>query len=160
MRTVAFVGALLFSGIAPAAQTPAPAPAPAASQAVNPTPPLEPRGYDYDAAGRRDPFVSLVRRTTGASGTSATQRPKGLGGLLCDEITMRGVAQGKDGWVALVRGVDSRTYWARPGDKLYDGEVKSIAADGMVVLQKVSDPLSTISTREVRKPLRPAREAQ
>ena len=142
------------------------APAPAAPAAVAPAavttavPALEPQGYDYKPAGRRDPFISLVRRTTEALGTSAASRPTGMAGLSTDEITMRGVLKGRDGWKALVRGADNRTYYVKAGDELYDGTVKSVSADSMVVLQNVNDPLTLQKKREVRKLLRPAQEAR
>ena len=142
------------------------APAPAAPTAVAPAavttavPALEPQGYDYKPAGRRDPFISLVRRTTEALGTSAVSRPTGMAGLTTDEITMRGALKGREGWKALVRGADNRTYSIKAGDELYDGTVKSVTADSIVVLQNVIDPLGDKKKREVRKLLRPAQEAR
>jgi hypothetical protein len=38
---------------------------------------------------------------------------------------------------------------------LFDGTVKAVTADAIVILQNVSDPLSLAKTREVRKLLRP-----
>jgi Tfp pilus assembly protein PilP len=151
----ALLAALPVSGQAPAApqNTTAAAPKPAA-------PPLEPSGYTYNPAGRRDPFISLVRRTTEATGLSGSPRPKGLAGLDVSDIRMTGVVKGGTGWVALVKGVDNRTYTARPGDKLHDGSIRSITADAMFVLQDVNDPLSLVKQREIRKPLRPSPEAQ
>jgi hypothetical protein len=67
-------------------------------------------GYDYKPAGRRDPFVSLVRRSTEALGTSTAIRPTGLAGLSTDEVVMRGVMKGRNGYTAIVRGADNRTY--------------------------------------------------
>src|SRR5262245_60787992 len=57
---------------APAAAT-APAPAPAAK-----VPPPEPQGYTYDPQGRRDPFVSLLRRGGDVPRASGGTRPNGL----------------------------------------------------------------------------------
>jgi|SoiMethySBSTD1v2_1073268.scaffolds.fasta_scaffold02164_27 type IV pilus assembly protein PilP len=154
---VSLLAASALSGQAPAA----PATAQKTTAAPSPAPPvLEPNGYTYNPAGRRDPFISLVRRTTEAVGTSANPRAKGLAGLGLGEITMTGVVQGRDGYVALVRGADNKTYMVKPGDKLYDGRVRTITADAMFVLQDVNDPLSLAKQREVRKPLRRSQEAQ
>jgi Tfp pilus assembly protein PilP len=159
---------LLIIAAAVLAATPvsgqAAAPAPATPAAVT-TPPnqksaLEPQGYDYKPSGRRDPFVSLVRRSTEALGTSANQRPTGKAGLSVDEIAMRGIMKGHEGWLALVRGVDNRTYTLKAGDELYDGTVKAVTGDAIVLLQNVSDPLSVQKKREIRKLLRPAQEAR
>jgi Tfp pilus assembly protein PilP len=163
MRLVLLVvAAALLQGTSVGGQAPPPAPAPvapAATTTATKVPPLEPQGYDYDPAGRRDPFVSLVRRTTAASGTSATSRPRGLAGLSTDEITMRGVVKGRDGFVAMAIGGDNRIYYLKAGDELYDGVIRAVTAEAMFVMQNVNDPLSTVRKREVRKPLRPAQEA-
>lgn len=157
---------LLIIAAAVLAATPvsgqAPAPATPATVTTSPThvPALEPQGYDYKPAGRRDPFISLVRRTSEALGTSATTRPTGLGGLAVDEITMRGVFKGRNGWTALVRGADNRTYSVKAGDELYDGTVKAVTGDAIVMLQNISDPLAVQKKREVKKLLRPAQEAR
>jgi len=156
--TAALLPATPVSGQAPPPAT-VPA-APTATTAPTKVPALEPQGYDYHPAGRRDPFVSLVRRTTAASGTSATSRPRGLGGLSTDEIIMRGVVKGRDGFVAMALGADNRIYYLKAGDELYDGVIRAVTADAMFVMQNVNDPLSNVRKREVRKPLRPAQEAQ
>ena len=153
----AVLAATPVSGQASAA---APATPAAVTTPPNHVPALEPQGYDYKPAGRRDPFISLVRRSSESLGTSATARPTGLGGLSVDEITMRGVFKGRNGWTALVRGADTRTYSVKAGDELYDGTVKSVTGDAIVVLQNVSDPLSLQKKREVKKLLRPAQEAR
>ena len=158
LAAVTLLVAMPVSGQAPASGSvsrPATVTTPA-----NPVPPLEPQGYDYDASGRRDPFISLVRRTTAAVGTSANSRPRGIAGLGVDEIVIRGLMKGGHGWAALVRGVDNRNYTVKAGDEMFDGTVKAVTADGLVLLQDVNDPMSTAKTREVKKLLRPTPEAQ
>ena len=157
---VAVLAVTPVSGQAPA---PAPAPATPATPATVTTqvPALEPQGYDYKPAGRRDPFISLVRRSTEALGTSTAIRPTGLAGLSTDEVVMRGVMKGRNGYSAIVRGADNRTYTGvKAGDELFDGTVKAVTADAIVILQNVSDPLSLAKKREVKKLLRPAQEAR
>ena len=158
-----------------AAATPAPAPVapPVAAQAspsnsttaaapgADPTPgqpPVEPAGFTYNPEGRRDPFVSLVRRgttTTRGSGPGAA-RPSGLAGLETAEITLRGILRSRDGFVAMLQGADQKTYIVRAGDKLFDGTVRTISLNDMVILQQVNDPLSLEKQREVRKVIRQA----
>ena len=154
---VAFLAATPVGGQAPATAPVKPA---VVTTPSTPVPALEPQGYDYKPAGRRDPFISLVRRGSESLGVSAAARPTGIGGLSVDEIAMRGVIKGRNGWSALVRGADNRTYTLKAGDDLYDGTVKIVTADAMVVLQNVNDPLSAVKKREVRKLLRPALEAR
>ena len=160
--TFLIIAAAVFAATPVSGQTPAPAPATPTAVTTPPThvPALEPQGYDYKPAGRRDPFISLVRRSSEALGTSATTRPTGIAGLSVDEFTMKGAFRGRNGWIALVRGADNRTYSVKAGDELYDGTVKAVTGDAIVVLQNVSDPLSLQKKREVKKLLRPAQEAR
>ena len=149
---------------APGAQAPV-GQAPAAPGAPAQTPPAaaepaEPQGFSYDAEGRRDPFVSLLRRGADPSRSAASTRPPGLAGLGTGEITLRGTMQSRTGFVALVQGSDNKTYIVRPGDTLLDGTVRSITANAMVILQQVNDPLSLEKQREVRKVLRQADEVK
>jgi Tfp pilus assembly protein PilP len=146
------------------AQTPAPPAAGAQTQvpagqapAAEALPPLEPPGFTYNPEGRRDPFVSLVRRGTAAPRGGATgARPAGLGGLETAEVTLKGTVRSREGFVAILQGADQKTYIVRAGDKLFDGTVRTISQNDMVILQQVNDPLSLEKQREVRKVLRQA----
>lgn len=161
--TLLTIAAAVLAAAPVSGQAPAPVPAPATPAAVTGphVPALEPQGYDYKPAGRRDPFISLVRRSTEALGTSTSIRPTGLAGLSTDEVVMRGVMKGRNGYSAIVRGADNRTYTGvKAGDELFDGTVKAVTADAIVILQNVSDPLSLAKKREVKKLLRPAQEAR
>jgi len=158
--TLLVLAAALLAAVPVSGQAPSTSPvAPAAT--TTPTPaPLEPQGYDYIPAGRRDPFISLVRRTTSVTGVSANPRPTGIGGLGVDDITMRGIVKGRNGFAAIVKGADNRTYTVRAGEQLYDGTIRAVTADAMFILQDVNDPLSVQKKREIKKLLRPAQEAQ
>jgi len=135
-------------------QTPVPAGQAPAAEAL---PPLEPPGFTYNPEGRRDPFVSLVRRgATTARGGPAGARPAGLGGLETAEVTLKGTVRSREGFVAILQGADQKTYIVRAGDKLLDGTVRTISQNDMVILQQVNDPLSLEKQREVRKVLRQA----
>jgi hypothetical protein len=59
-----------------------------------------------------------------------------------------------------VQGPDNKTYVVKPGDKLFDGTIRSITATTMVMLQQVNDPLSLEKQREVRKVLRQTEEVK
>ena len=84
----------------------------------------------------------------------------GLAGLSVDEISVRGVVAGQNGYVAMVMGPDNKTYIVRPNDKLLDGTVKAVTAQGLVILQEVNDPLSLVKQKEVRKMLRALEEGK
>ena len=145
---------------APAAAAPPrlrrpPRPPPAAPTAAAPAeapPPVIPENYTYDPSGRRDPFLSLLGQGTDAHQPS--RKGEGPAGMTVAEISVRGVLQGRNGVIAMVQGPDNKTYIVHAGDKLADGSIKSITAQGLVIEQAVNDPLSVVKQREVRKLLR------
>jgi Tfp pilus assembly protein PilP len=124
-----------------ATQTPAP---------QTPQPPTE--TYVYQSAGRRDPFVSPFGN--GTESRPASRRGDGPAGMTLAEISVRGVLQSRGSLVAMVQGPDNKTYIVHQGDKLLDGTIKSVTAQGLIVIQEVNDPLSLVKQREVRKLLR------
>ncbi len=131
----------------PRAQTPAAAAAP------------PPQGYNYNPSGRRDPFVALLQRGTDTRGTTAT-RPDGLTGVAVSEVAIRGIVNSRGAFVAMLQAPDNKTYIVRNGDRLFDATVKAVTADAVVFIQQVSDPLSLVKQREIRRPLRPIEEGK
>jgi hypothetical protein len=127
----------------PSNQQPAPAPGDASAGS-----------YTYDPNGRRDPFVSLLFRGGDLRPAGAVRLP-GLPGQLVGELTVKGVLRAKGGFVAILQASDNKTYIGRPGDRVLDGTIKSIAQDAVVFSQDVNDPLSLVKQREVRKAIRP-----
>ena len=145
------------SASAPAAPATAPANPPDAKPSL---PPLEPQGYTYDPDSRRDPFVSLLRRGSDNQRDTVGARAAGLAGMEVSEVALKGIIASGGSYVAMVQGVDNKTYIVHVGDRLLDGTVRAIDAQSMVILQQVNDPLSTQKTREVRKVLRQTEEAK
>lgn len=130
--------------------------APAATSGTPPAPtPLEqPVPYVYEPHGRRDPFVSLLAR--GSDPRGASTRAAGLPGVLISEASVKGIVRDRSGFIAMIQGTGTKTFIVRTGEKLMDGTVKAIAADSVVFLQDVSDPLSMVKQKEVRKTVRSA----
>jgi Tfp pilus assembly protein PilP len=148
-----------------AASAPAPAPASAPAPAAAPAPAsaatqLEPQGYNYDPQGRRDPFVSLLRRGSDVPRASGSNRPNGLAGLETSEVTLKGTIATQGTYVGILQGSDNKTYIVRAGDRLLDGTIRVINPDSMVIAQQVTDPLSLEKQREVRKVLRQTEEGK
>jgi Tfp pilus assembly protein PilP len=164
MRHLLLVLAFVTIPVVAVAQAPAspstPPAAAAAAQRPAQSVALEPQGYTYSPDGRRDPFVSLMRRGAEVGGSTPATRPAGLAGLTSGEVSLRGTLKGRDGFVGMLQGADNKTYLVRPGDRLLDGTVRSITADAVVIVQKVNDPLSLETEREVRKVLRQTEEAK
>ena len=147
----------------PTAKAPASAAAPGNPPAAAPAAavtPLEPQGYTYDPQGRRDPFVSLLRRGSEVPRIAGSNRPNGLAGLETSEVTLKGTIATQGTYVGILQGSDSKTYIVRAGDKLLDGTIRVINPESLVIAQQVTDPLSLEKQREVRKLLRQTEEAK
>lgn len=153
----------------PAAAAPAPTPAAAPAPAPVPAPQagegtespgqriLEQdessqagRTYTYDAAGRRDPFRSLLIRAENRGGA---QRPPGIAGIAIDDLQLQGIWKTRAGYVAQIRGTDNKSYLIRAGDLLYDGEVTRIGPNEVSFRQNLNDPQSVKPFRDVTKQL-------
>lgn len=128
---------------------------------------LETGGYAYNSGGRRDPFVSLQRPVAADRGPK-TRKP-GMEGFLIQEIALKGIVRttgsgtgiaGRAGHIAMFLGADGRSYFVTTGQRLYDGVITAVDATSVTFRQEVTDPLSPVKTREVRKSLYASEEAR
>ena len=187
MRTLPLaVLALVLAGPVAAQQPAAEAPAPVAEGAPEapaaegaPTaepaeevarPPLDAEmqsGYSYQSQGRRDPFVSLQRPVAADRGPK-TRKP-GMEGFLIQEVALKGVVKtsgggtgiaAQPGFIATFLGADGKSYFVRTGQRLYDGVITAVDATSVTFRQDVTDPLSPVRSREVRKSLYASEEAR
>ena len=115
----------------------------------------------YNPEGRRDPFVSLVKRAAEVRARQGKQpAPGSPSGFLVSELTLKGIMQSRGANLALVTGPDAKTYLIRVNDRLLDGVVRAITPDTLICMQDVNDPLSLTKQREVRMTLRAVTEAK
>ncbi len=145
----------------PAATTPKPAAQkPAASAVPKPTKkPVAPTrtavekpAETADAAkvARRDPFESLVSRQQAAD-NAAKNLPPGKAGLQVATLRVDGIVKANTGMIAVVTNPQSRTYFLREGDKLYDGAVEKISMDGVTFHEEGKDAFGKPVERQVNK---------
>ena len=177
---LALAASLLLAGEA-FAQAPAPAAAGAPAAQAAPAagveapdaarPPLdvelETGGYAYNSQGRRDPFVSLQRPVAADRGPK-TRKP-GMEGFLIQEVALKGIVRTtgggtgvaqRTGFIAMFLGADGKSYFVTTGQRLYDGQITAVDATSVTFRQEVTDPLSPVKTREVRKSLYASEEAR
>ena len=109
--------------------------------------------FNYDPAGRRDPFRSLLAGFEEDDEGIVKVRPPGLPGMLVDELRVEGIIETPSGILAFVQGRDNLSYIIRPGTKLYDGEVKEVLPDRVVFKRQVNDPKQLRPYEEVVKEL-------
>ena len=161
MRTAVALLIVLTAASAAAQEKPASQPAAQPAPQVQGAAAAPAPAFVYNPEGRRDPFVSLLKRATEARARQGKQPAAGgISGFLVSELTLRGIMQSRGDNVALVAGPDAKTYFIRVNDRLLDGIVKAITADTLVCLQDVNDPLSLTKQREVRMTLRAVTEAK
>lgn len=143
---------------APAPQPPATAQTPPAAELPGTAQPGAAAGeiYSYRPEGRRDPFVSLLTR--GVEPGPDARTLTGIAAMTTAEISVRGVLQSQDEFVAMIQGPDAKTYIVHPNDRLLDGVITRITPQGLIILQEVNDPLSLVKQREVQKNLRAAED--
>jgi Tfp pilus assembly protein PilP len=161
---------LLATLSAPAfAQAPAPASPSPETPAAIPQPDLGrslvegeiaplPGGYAYTSQGRRDPFVSLLKPVESNPGSKT--RPPGIQGFLIQEVALKGIVKGPKGYTAMLLATNNQSFFVTTGQRLFDGVVTAIDASSVTFRQEVTDPLSTVKSRDVKKSLYPSEEGR
>jgi len=137
----------------PAPATPAAKPAPKAPRSTGKkaaTPPTEGAAPAEEKVARRDPFESLVGRDKAAA-DAAKNLPPGKAGLQVSSLRLDGIVRAPNGMIAVVTNPQSRTYFLREGDQLYDGRVEKIAMDGVSFHEMGKDAFGKPVERQVNK---------
>ena len=101
---------------------------------------------------RRDPFESLTSRNDAAA-KSAANLPPGKAGLQVGTLRLDGIVRAPNGMIAVVTNPQSRTYFLREGDKLYDGSVEKIGMDNVSFHELGKDAFGKPVERQVNKRL-------
>jgi Tfp pilus assembly protein PilP len=130
----------------PAAKSAAKKPAKPAAPAAAASAPAEAE----NKVTRRDPFESLVGRQKAAA-DAAKNLPPGKAGLQVSTLRLDGVVKAPNGMIAVVTNPQSRTYFLREGDQLYDGRVEKIAMDGVSFHETGKDAFGKPVERQVNK---------
>jgi Tfp pilus assembly protein PilP len=129
---------------AQAAKQPKPAEAPKAEAAST----AQPAPSEAKVA-RRDPFESLLNVQKG----NRLNLPPGIAGLQVSTLQLNGIVKAPNGMIAVVTNPQSRTYFLREGDQLYDGRVDKIAMDSVTFHEEGKDAFGKPVEREVSKRL-------
>jgi hypothetical protein len=135
----------------PAAKKPA-AKNPARKKAPKPAASATPKPAEADKEpriARRDPFESLVGHEQAGGKTGPL--PPGKAGLQVSTLRLDGIVRSPGGMIAVVSNPQSRTYFLREGDQLYDGRVEKIAMDGVSFHEVGKDAFGKPVERQVNK---------
>jgi hypothetical protein len=151
---------------APSAKTPAPkaaAPKPKVARAPKKSaaPPAKAKEQAPEsetlgaAAHRRDPFRPLVSLTQTGPAIPANL-PPGIAGLMVSTLRVDGIVRAPNGMLAVVTNPQSRTYFLRQGNRIYDGSVEQITMDGVSFKEVGKDPFGKPIERVVTKRIYPS----
>jgi type IV pilus assembly protein PilP len=130
------------------ATTKPPKKAPATKPAAQPG--SAPAAPEESKVARRDPFESLTSRQEAAARAGANL-PPGKAGLQVGTLRLDGIVKAPNGMIAVVTNPQSRTYFLREGDQLYDGRVEKIAMDGVSFHEMGKDAFGKPVERQVNK---------
>jgi hypothetical protein len=122
---------------------------PPAEKAAGPAGAPKPAAESEVKAARRDPFESLLSHTQG--GKSNANLPPGKAGLQVSTLRLDGIVRAPNGMIAVVSNPQSRTYFLREGDHLYDGSVEKISMDGVSFHEEGKDAFGKPVERQVNK---------
>jgi len=163
----------LFLCIAAAAPAAAPPAAPLAAQTSMPgkkddtriakpaESPFHYTGVMYVSGNKPDPFLHPQHyKKTGQPAKIEDEEisrgipPPGIAGTLIAQAKLEGISVNADRRIAIVRGAENRAYFLKEGDRLFDGYLKSVLEDSIILIRETKMRSGKITTQEITKRLR------
>jgi hypothetical protein len=123
--------------------------------------PLKTTGVLFKPGNRQDPFYNpmLHKKTRSTEDDDEVSRgtpPPGIAGTYIAQAILQGIVVRNDGRVAVVRGADSRAYFLKEGDKLFDGYLKAIDGESVTFVRETKfrsgKNLTNIVVKRLRTP--------
>jgi hypothetical protein len=112
----------------------------------------------YEPMNRRDPFLNpTALKPKGAPADEELSRGPavpGIAGMYIGQVKLLGTSIGEESRTAVFEGTDKRVYFLRAGDRLYDGFVKSIGLDAVVLVRETRFRSGNTTVEEITKRLR------
>jgi len=84
-------------------------------------------------------------------GKAPPNLPPGKLGLQVSTLRLDGIVRAPNGMIAVVSNPQSRTYFLREGDRLYDGSVEKISMDGVSFHEEGKDAFGKPVEHQVNK---------
>ncbi len=115
-------------------------------------------GVRYESGGRPDPFLNPIPLRKGAVDPNAEMPrgtpPPGIAGMCAKDVMLLGMSLSPEGKTAVFQGSDKRVYFLREGDHLFDGYLKAITIDSVLLIQETKLRSGKVLTQEITKRLR------
>ena len=120
--------------------------------------PVRISGIQYKAGIGRDPFLNplLIKKTEKPVDEELSRGlpPPGIAGTYIAQAILQGTSIRDNKRVAVIRGADTRAYFLKAGDRLFDGYLKSIGSDSITLVRETKLKSGKILTEDVTKRLR------
>jgi hypothetical protein len=115
-------------------------------------------GVRYDDLEQRDPFLNplLLKKKIDELNEeeSRGQPPPGISGMYISEVALAGVSMKESGKTAVFKGPDKRAYFLQEGDRLFDGFLRKIEPDSVLLVRETKLKSGKLITQDVPKRLR------
>jgi hypothetical protein len=115
------------------------------------------RGARYEPNNRRDPFLNPLLFKKKEDVDEEVQRgnpPPGIAGMKINDVELLGFSIGPEGKTAVFKGTDKRVYFLHEGDRMFDGYVKVINLDSVLLIHETKMQSGKVLTQDVTKRLR------
>lgn len=118
-------------------------------------------GLRYQSGDRKDPFLSplLLRKQAELKLADDEEEPRsqptpGIAGMYIAQVMLLGISASEEKRTAIFRGTDKRAYFLEDGDRLFDGYVKKIGIDDVLMVRETKLRSGKVLTQEVTRRLR------
>jgi hypothetical protein len=116
-------------------------------------------GAKFEPTDRRDPFLNPLLVSKSAKNIedeeeSRGQPPPGIAGMYIAQVKLQGISSREGSKLAVFRGSDNRAYFLQEGDKLFDGFVKNIGSDSVLLVREARLKSGKTLSQEITKRLR------
>lgn len=115
-------------------------------------------GVKFQPTNRRDPFLDLILLNKNARRDDEEaprgQAPPGIAGMYIAQVKLQGISIREGSQLAVFRGSDNRAYFLQEGDKFFDGFVKKINADSVLLIRETKLRSGKELSQEITKWLR------
>jgi len=112
----------------------------------------------YQSDNRRDPFFNPTFQNKKDENPneeeSRGQPPPGISGMYIAQVGLIGVSFSDQTRTAVFQGPDRRAYFLQEGDRLFDGYVKDVGSEAVLLVRETRLKSGKTVTQEVMKRLR------
>jgi Tfp pilus assembly protein PilP len=110
----------------------------------------------YQSAGRRDPFLNplILGKKSDDEEESRGEPPPGIEGTYLEQAVLVGISRREGARTAVFQGPDRRAYFLQEGDRMFDGYVKTIQDESVLLIRETLLRSGKVLTQEVTKTLR------